>query len=189
METTPTQQDIPLFENTGLTELEKAWKIYSGTDIHTLIRITEEQFQQGTHAVALFLADRILKEKNPDPETRVRLRFIRAECFYEFKFYRQAYPDYVFYIKQRGENDTLRAKLRYCKRMIHTGNIGTLIFIAVSTICLVIMFWALYFVQVKYPEDFDMGINLEYVQAFGIAGTAMLLFGLFYRYGIISRMK
>lgn len=184
METT-TVSNIPVFENTGLTELNKAWKQYSGSDVNTLIGIAEDHFAQGSFAVSLFLADRILKEKNPDEEARIRLRFIRAESLYEYKFYRQAYPDYVYYIKQRGETEELRKKLRMCKRMIHTGNTGTVLFIAVFALSIDIMFLALY----QLREMFEMGLNLEWIYyTMGISG-AMLLGGLFYRYVIISRMK
>lgn len=186
-------QEVPVFENTGLTELEKAWKKYSHTDTDTLIRITEENFENGEYAVALFLADKILKEKNTGEETRIRLSFVRAECYYEFKFFRQAYHDYKYYTQHRGSNETLDKKIRWCRRMIHTGNNGSLLFIAVFWLASVIMYLFLYEVQqnvkVNGQQAFPMGLDIDYVYYAGYIGVAMLLFGLFYRYVVIARMK
>lgn len=188
MHTTPLQE-TPLFENTGLTDLDKAWKKYADTDVDELIRITEENFENKVYAVSLFLSDKILKEKKPSENAIIRLRYIRAESYYEFKFYRQAYPDYLFYVKQQGETDEIRSKMRTCKRMIHTGNNGSLLFIAVFGLSCVLMFWALYAIQAKFPEDLNMGLNIDYILYSGIGLGAMLAFGLFYRYVIIARMK
>lgn len=184
-----TIQSEILFDNTGLTELEKAWKVHGQLDSKTLMEITEQNFQNKVYAVALFLANKILKEKNPDENMLVRLRFIRAEANYEFRFYRQAYPDYQFYVKKMGSTPELEQKIRYCRRMVHTGNNGSLLFIAVFWFCTVIMYWALFKIQENYPQDFQMGLNLSYVYYAGAAGLAMLLFGLFYRYVVIARMK
>ena len=185
-------QEIPVFENTGLIELEKAWAKYSHADTDILIRLAEENFENKIYAVSLFLVDKILKEKKPDAQAVTRLRFIRAESFFEFKFYRQAYPDYIFYVKEKGETEALHTKMRFAKRMIHTGNIGTLLFLAVTILSLDIMFFLLYyvqFIQVGNSIPFEMGLNLNYIYYSAIAGGAMLLFGLFYRYVIIARMK
>lgn len=180
---------IPVFENNGLPELEKAWKEHSHNDIDTLIAIAEENFEKKIFAVSLFLSDKILKEKNPSENATTRLRFIRAESLFEFKFFRQAYSDYTYYIKQQGETEEIRKKLRWCKRMVHTGNNGSLLFIAVFGLSIVLMFWALFAVQSKFPEDLNMGLNGDYILYSGITTTAMLVFGLFYRYVIIARMK
>lgn len=176
----------PIFENTGLTELQKAWKTHGpAMDTAELIALAEENFEKGDYAVALFLADRILKEKNPAEEARVRLRFIRAEAHYAFKFYRQAYPDYKFYIRQRGETEELRQKMNLCRKMIHTGNVGSLLFIAIFTLCTDIMYYALY----QLNGEFPMGLNINWIHITTALSGAMLLGGLFYRYVIISRMK
>jgi len=69
--------------------------------------------------------------------------------------------------------------------MIHTGNIGSIWFIAVTILSLDIMFWALYQLQ----EEFPMGISLNWVFYTGIFGLILLVFGLFYRYVVIPRIK
>lgn len=176
----------PVFENTGLTELKKAWKTYGAQmDTAELLALAEENFENGTHAVALFLADRILKEKNPADEARTRLRFIRAEAYFAFKFYRQAYPDYKFYVRQHGETEELRQKMNLCRKMIHTGNVGSVLFIAIFAMCTNIMYYALYQLQGEFP----MGLNIHYIHISTAISGALLLGGLFYRYVIISRMK
>lgn len=184
METmTPT---TPVFENTGLTELKKAWKAH-GHSMTTaeLVALTEEKFEKGDLAVALFLADRVLKEKQPDEETATRLRFIRAEAYYSFKFYRQAYPDYKQYVRQRGETEELRTKMNLCRRMIHTGNVGSVLFIAIFALCTDIMYYALY----QLHGEFPMGLNINWIHITTAISGVLLLGGLFYRYVIISRMK
>lgn len=180
-----TVTEQPVFENIGLSELEKAWKKYGHSPLDILLRITEENFEKGELAVALFLADKILKEKKPSEDAVSRLRFIRAEGYYAFKFYRQAYPDYKYYVSKHGKSTELENKMRYARKMIHTGNIGTLLFIGVFELSLVIMFLALY--QLK--DNFPMGLNLDYIYYAGAVGIGMILFGLFYRYVIIARMK
>lgn len=184
MDTPP--ETKPVFDNTGLTELQKAWKT-RGRSMNTaeLVALAEENFTNGTLAVALFLADRILKEKNPDEETRIRLRFIRAEAYYAFRFYRQAYPDYTYYVRQRGETEELRQKLALCRKMIHTGNVGSVLFIAIFALCTDIMYYALY----QLNGEFPMGLNIQWIHITTAISGGLLLGGLFYRYVIISRMK
>lgn len=197
MQTTPIN-NIPVFENTGLTELEKAWEKYANTDTDTLIRLAEENYEQGIHAVALFLANKILAEKKVELNAQTRLRFIRAQSLYEFKFFRQALPDYKFYVAQQGSNEELERKMRYCRRMIHTGNNGSLLFVAVFGLACVLMFWALYYVQKvemtdgngnkSYPFE-NLNLNIDYILYSGVALGGLLVFGLFYRYVVIARMK
>jgi tetratricopeptide (TPR) repeat protein len=181
-----TRQTKPLFENKGLTELKIAWKKNHHLETQTLVNLAKENYEAGNHAVSLFLADQILKEKNPDASTEIELRFIRAEGYFAFKFYRQAYPDYLYYVKNSGKNgQDLSQKISQCRRMIHTGNIGSILFIAVSVLSLDVMYWALYQLQ----DDFPMGISIEWVYYTGIFGMILLIFGLFYRYAVIPKIK
>lgn len=178
------------FQNTGLTELEKAWKDNSSLDLDILLSYTEQNFDDGIYAVSLFLADKIIKEKSTSENTLVRLRYIRGYSYYEFKFYREAYKDFAFYLtKQPDGRNVLAPKLAYAKRMIHTGNNGSLLFVAVFGLSIALMFALLYKVQEAFPENFDMGLNMNYVLYSVYGFTALLLFGLFYRYVIIARMK
>jgi hypothetical protein len=174
-----------LFPNLGLSELEKSWENHGNLPLEQLIEIAEQNFSEGIYAVALFLANKILKTKNPDAKTVERLRYIRGECYYQFKYYRQAYPDFVFYRKQTGSSPELDSKISECRRAIHIGNIGSVLFIGVFGLSIVIMYWALY--QIR--EEFPMGLTLEGIYYSGAFFAFLILFGLFYRYVVVPRIK
>ncbi len=174
-----------LFPNLGLSELEKCWEQHGQLPVDQLIEITEQNFSDEIYAVALFLSNKILATKNPDETTSERLRYIRGECYFQFKYFRQAYPDFVFYRKQKGSTAELDAKISECRRAIHIGNIGSVLFIGVFGLSIVIMYWALFQIRNEFP----MGLTLEGIYYSGGFFAFLVLFGLFYRYVIIPRIR
>lgn len=174
-----------LFPNLGLIELEKSWKHHENLSVAELISIAEDKFSGAEFAVSLFLADKLLKYKTLDSGESLRLRFIRGESYYEFKYYRQAYADFVFFRKQSAPSGELNEKIGHCRRAIHIGNIGSLLFISVFGLSIALMYLALY--QIR--EEFPMGLDRDWITASAGFFAGLILLGLVYRYAVIPRLK
>jgi hypothetical protein len=174
-----------LFPNLGLSELEKSWQLHKNLPVGQLISVAEEKFSDGDYAVSLFLADKMLKEKALDSAQILRLRHVRGESYFQFKYYRQAYTDFLFYRKEAGHTPELNEKITRCRKAIHIGNTGSVLFIAVFALSIDIMYLALY--QIR--EEFPMGLSEAWIYAFGIFFSALIVGGIFYRYVVIPRLK
>ena len=174
-----------LFPNLGLSELEKSWKRNEHMSAEELISVTEEKFSGAEFAVSLFLSDKLLKFKQVDAEQTQRLRYIRGESYFQFKYYRQAYADLVFYRKQTSPTTELNDKISRCRRAIHIGNTGSVLFIAVFGLSIALMYLALY--QIR--EEFPMGLNQDWIYASAGFFSVLIMLGLVYRYAVIPRLK
>jgi hypothetical protein len=174
-----------LFPNLGLSELEKSWERHKNLHVDELIALAEKKFEAEEYAVSLFLSDKLLKEKPLDSAQTLPLRYMRGESYFQFKYYRQAYADFLFYRKEGVPSPELNEKITRCRKAIHIGNTGSVLFIAVFALSIDIMYLALY--QIR--EEFPMGLSETWIQACGIFFSALIVAGIFYRYVVIPRLK
>ena len=174
-----------LFPNLGLSELEKSWERHENLTVEELISITETKFVGGDYAVSLFLTDKLLNAKTLEAAQTLRMRYIRGESYFQFKYYRQAYADLLFYRKKTEPSAELNDKISRCRRAIHIGNTGSVLFIAIFGLSIALMYLALY--QIR--EEFPMGLNRDWIYTSCGLFSGLILLGLVYRYGVIPRLK